>query len=1465
MKRNLYFYFILGLLITLSQCAYSQVFSLVNSPVSKLNYAVVNDQYGFAMVGGTNQFKSIDQGQTWTQLNSASGSPLYFFEAQNIAISSASTMCLVGFSAFTGTYTIVRTTDGGTSWTQVLSTPNSEPLRDLAANGNTLIATGVNGIYRSTDAGLNWTFTSLSSGGESSPFVRYNTASSSWLIGGYQSYFQYSLNNGVSWQNLGLNFSPDANIVAESVTANGLLIARKTSTTTQMLLLNATNTIDTNAIIESDLVMNGTPCLTGAFFNGNLLTHNQSLFYRVDPTTNNVYHFGFPAPGGSYLAEEISLGTNYGVAITSTASGSGRIYRIDLTQNPNLYVPSYFTIQGPGPCAGDPIIATASADYADSLKWYVNNIAVSTANTLNYPTSAGIYMTYNVKLVTYYNGVSNTTTKPVVMTAPAAPHGYTYSLDVTACYGLPLSVLIDPNPSTPFNNTLIKMLYNGQLVYGPVVMNVSNINVNTTPLTTSGTLQIITYKVAYCDPSADTVNIPITVGPNLFDFSILPHDSVICTGINPVLDLTGTNSLYNYEFYPTYSYLSPTVNSSITPGNSAGILSVTQMGADSYIDESTNPDTYGNMYMYVNLKITDQAGCTPEKIIDTIRIQRRTAFFELHSHSYLSGDTVGISNAYIRPNRLWSSLELNPAFIANETDTIPQIIADTTGFFGIELRTEPLAGCADSMINYVHYADPAPLFESVCESKKVREKVDHHLHHTRIDQFGNIYEVWVFQGMYHYPYYILRKNDPSGNFLWEKKVSNSTVILTWYNGIVIEDIDFDSEGNPVLAMWIQGDHDFQDEYINYQYDNGAQAHVGCFIVKADKTDGSLIWSVNLGEAAPSVDLDLYQGVRITDVVVDGDLVHATTYASYELNFFTLNSLDGSLVNTTPFEFGAWSNTPFIAPGFFFPYGSNGSSEQSFWSPQIDVLSTGEVVAIGHYQNVPLNDYPQLTMTNSNSGIFIMKYHPDHGVYDIENIAQTGANEFAVSSDVGSSGVPKMVIDKNDNITVVSDWEYLQGPVWGWGYPPLTIKVLDSVIPMSSGTFVLNMDRDYNMNWLSVGTHGKIQDLAYSPASNETFIAVRSKDNFSMGNNEEHLMMGESQDYDMEYTSIPLHDLNLLDYPQKHLFITKLNTAGEPVEMKELAYDVLFDNMENRLYMRMAATSCGDLAIYTWGVNNTQNLFVDGQTFPTDSVMLFLQYSNCVSDDCSYLEVKDSMEICSVNGVINGQFRDYYNLNSFTYDILFGGTTVVSGQTASALNGHFSIPSPATNGTFTISFTSPNFDMTTVVVNDLTIDFGTLSDDTLCIYSSGITLGNNAIPAGGTYSGTGVNGSQFIPSFAGQGLHELTYTYTNQMGCTGSDSLVIFVDACAGIETLNPSLFLIFPNPFSNELNLKYSGGTMLPESRVIIYDQIGRIVLNQSLDEINTKIRFDFLSKGNYTLEIVQAGTCVHREQIVKM
>ena len=103
------------------------------------------------------------------------------------------------------------------------------------------------------------------------------------------------------------------------------------------------------------------------------------------------------------------------------------------------------------------------------------------------------------------------------------------------------------------------------------------------------------------------------------------------------------------------------------------------------------------------------------------------------------------------------------------------------------------------------------------------------------------------------------------------------------------------------------------------------------------------------------------------------------------------------------------------------------------------------------------------------------------------------------------------------------------------------------------------------------------------------------------------------------------------------------------------------------------------------------------------------------------------------------------------------------------------------GTHTITYTYTDINgcinsaTNTIVVNDLpAVTFpGTLA--TQCITSTTYALTGGA-PAGGTYSGPGVVGTNFNASIAGAGTHTLTYTYSDINGCTNTATNSITVNA-----------------------------------------------------------------------------------------
>ncbi len=63
---------------------------------------------------------------------------------------------------------------------------------------------------------------------------------------------------------------------------------------------------------------------------------------------------------------------------------------------------------------------------------------------------------------------------------------------------------------------------------------------------------------------------------------------------------------------------------------------------------------------------------------------------------------------------------------------------------------------------------------------------------------------------------------------------------------------------------------------------------------------------------------------------------------------------------------------------------------------------------------------------------------------------------------------------------------------------------------------------------------------------------------------------------------------------------------------------------------------------------------------------------------------------------------------------------------------------------------------------------------VCMGSGALALA--AVPAGGTWSGPGIAGNSFNPTFAGTGTHTITYSYTSAGGCSNTCSTTITVNA-----------------------------------------------------------------------------------------
>lgn len=91
----------------------------------------------------------------------------------------------------------------------------------------------------------------------------------------------------------------------------------------------------------------------------------------------------------------------------------------------------------------------------------------------------------------------------------------------------------------------------------------------------------------------------------------------------------------------------------------------------------------------------------------------------------------------------------------------------------------------------------------------------------------------------------------------------------------------------------------------------------------------------------------------------------------------------------------------------------------------------------------------------------------------------------------------------------------------------------------------------------------------------------------------------------------------------------------------------------------------------------------------------------------------------------------------------------------------------------------------------------LATTSTCVNYNAFTL-SGGTPAGGTYSGTGVNAGSFDPAVAGIGTTTITYDFTDGNGCSNSASATVTVDACASLEE-DGFTMTISPNPTSGKV------------------------------------------------------------------
>ncbi|WP_343605524.1 T9SS type A sorting domain-containing protein [Fluviicola sp.] len=192
------------------------------------------------------------------------------------------------------------------------------------------------------------------------------------------------------------------------------------------------------------------------------------------------------------------------------------------------------------------------------------------------------------------------------------------------------------------------------------------------------------------------------------------------------------------------------------------------------------------------------------------------------------------------------------------------------------------------------------------------------------------------------------------------------------------------------------------------------------------------------------------------------------------------------------------------------------------------------------------------------------------------------------------------------------------------------------------------------------------------------------------------------------------------------------------------------------------------------------------------------------------------------------------------------------------NGVSFIPTPGTT-TYTVTGTNANGceaeDQVTVTVNLLPAV--TISAIPVFCVSDGASILDQGAPAGGSYSGDGISGTVFSPSLAGAGIHQITYTYTDQNNCQNTASTSILVDQCLGIDEWQQNQLSVYPNPTAGSATIEFPGSFSY-----VVLDAQGRQILDGIGTDV-TKLDLTVFSNGIYQVMIRTAETQI-AVQVVK-
>lgn len=137
---------------------------------------------------------------------------------------------------------------------------------------------------------------------------------------------------------------------------------------------------------------------------------------------------------------------------------------------------------------------------------------------------------------------------------------------------------------------------------------------------------------------------------------------------------------------------------------------------------------------------------------------------------------------------------------------------------------------------------------------------------------------------------------------------------------------------------------------------------------------------------------------------------------------------------------------------------------------------------------------------------------------------------------------------------------------------------------------------------------------------------------------------------------------------------------------------------------------------------------------------------------------------------------------------------------------------------------------TLTVNPLPTVTATALSSRICI--SDTLVGLSGSPVGGSWSGIGVSGFNFVPSATAVGTYSLAYSYTSALACSASATVdAKVVDCLERLRLLQDNAVKLYPNPNRGRFNIRINS-TLYNYLGMKVYNAQGQLVNGKVVNEI---------------------------------